>query len=351
MKPETSADLVGNPVSREKLRKWLSAFVLKKTPKDTEPAVLLWGNPGTTKTTSIHVLVREQKLEPIVFNMSVVRKMEIALDLFYADRRPAVAVILEEIDTLDAQQVRTLTEALQKLRPHNPVICTANGLSTAALRTLSDNCLTIRFWPLNEADLRQLALRICPDRKHISPTFLQTARGDARQFIQSLQCSSGGSGAEDAGKQLRLDIFETVRRLVTQGRKFPLAARVQAWSSCPQPRWCLDMVRHNFPHADPALWDYLCLLHELQETMWDDHEGNATCPTFYAYLTHNAPCADLEKIRCPPVSNKTSSKWDPDMTFMQFILSKQPTEKTTQKRKRHAATPVGVKAGVPRLSR
>jgi replication factor C large subunit len=201
-KPESTAEIVGNPSAIKTLRDWLQSWN-KGVPK--KRAAFLYGPPGIGKTVTVEALAHELHMELVEKNASDYRT-EDAINRFaglasqygslFGEKR---IVLLDELDGLmgnaDKGGVKAITNIVKTARC--PVVLIANNAYDPRFRTLRSYCVLIDFRkPSASAVLKNLQ-RIS-EREGIQPDenvlkFLaQRAEGDVRSAVNDFQALAQG---------------------------------------------------------------------------------------------------------------------------------------------------------------
>jgi len=195
---------------------------------DQVPSIILWGPPGSGKTTLARVIARATKAELVALS---------AVDSGIKDIRETVA---RARDLLDEQRKRTLlfideihrfNKAQQDaLLPHvEKGIVTLIGATTEnpsfeVNSALLSRCRVFALRPLEEADLRELMLRAAADAERglgadgVRPgeAFLDhVARhsgGDARRALNALEVASARAKAEKRTELTTSDAEEALQQ-------------------------------------------------------------------------------------------------------------------------------------------
>ncbi len=220
-RPSTLSDIVGNGRAVEELKKWAQSW-----PQDKK-AALLYGRPGTGKTSSAIALANDMGWEVIELNASDQRTQQVinriageasrAESLFGGQR----LIMLDEVDNLhgnaDRGGARAVTELVKRTR--QPIILIANDLRgvSSALRTY---CKPIQFYAIREESIRKVISKILrQENATVASGFieeiLKNAHGDVRSAINDLQANLGQSSPELAPRDRTQSIFEFLRNVFT----------------------------------------------------------------------------------------------------------------------------------------
>src|SRR4051794_18113451 len=195
---------------------------------DHVPSIILWGPPGSGKTTLARVIARATKAELVALS---------AVDSGIKDIRETVA---RARDLLDEQGVRTLlfideihrfNKAQQDaLLPHvergvvTLIGATTENPSFEVNSALLSRCRVFALRPLEEADLRELMVRAASDAERglggdgvtASEPFLDhVARhsgGDARRALNALEVATARAKAEKRAELTEKDAEEALQQ-------------------------------------------------------------------------------------------------------------------------------------------
>ncbi|MFL5433405.1 MAG: replication-associated recombination protein A [Myxococcales bacterium] len=195
---------------------------------DHVPSIILWGPPGSGKTTLARVIARATKAELVALS---------AVDSGIKDIRETVA---RARDLLDEQGVRTLlfideihrfNKAQQDaLLPHvergvvTLIGATTENPSFEVNSALLSRCRVFALRPLEEADLRDLMVRAASDAERglgadgvtASEPFLDhVARhsgGDARRALNALEVATARAKAEKRAELTEKDAEEALQQ-------------------------------------------------------------------------------------------------------------------------------------------
>lgn len=208
-KPESTAEIVGNPSAITTLRDWLQSWD-KGVPK--KRAAFLYGPPGVGKTITVEALARELKMELVEKNASDYRTEE-AINRFaglasqygslFGGKR---IVLLDELDGLmgnaDKGGVKAITNIVKTAR--FPIVLIANNAYDQRFKTLRSYCLLIEFKnpPASSVikNLQRIREREGFEADETALKFLaQRSGGDVRSAVNDLQALAQGK------KQLTYD--------------------------------------------------------------------------------------------------------------------------------------------------
>ena len=150
-RPNRIADVVDNEDAKKKYVAWLNSWIKGKPQKK---AALLYGPPGSGKTSIVHATSREFNWELIELNASDVRSREAlrervsgALDTGSVFGRQGKIILLDEVDGISTREdvggLQTILELIEKTIW--PIVLTANNPWEPRLRALRDACEHIEF--------------------------------------------------------------------------------------------------------------------------------------------------------------------------------------------------------------
>ena len=165
-RPRTLSEVRGNRKALEELRKWAL-----KWPSD-KSAALLYGRPGTGKTSAAIALANDMGWQLLELNASDKRTQGILKETAGEASKNASLldakklILLDEIDNLhgtsDRGGARAVTEIVKKTR--EPVILTANDLYGVS-STLRRYCTQIPFFAIREESAQKALLDIWHNEK------------------------------------------------------------------------------------------------------------------------------------------------------------------------------------------
>jgi len=239
-RPTRLAEMVGQKAALQRIRQWMEGW---RRGSPEKKALLLYGPPGSGKTTAAQAVAKEMGWDLIQLNASDQRTFEVLKrvageaavtgTLTGGERR---LVVLDEADNLHPQQDRGGHRAVKEILQTtvNPLILTANDPRAlpADLRKL---CLEVNFRRLTPSEIEEILRRICREEGiEAEPLALrriaEAARGDARAAINDLQTSCAGKkkcGIKDLAlylRELETNVFAVLGALphlssVEEGRR------------------------------------------------------------------------------------------------------------------------------------
>ena len=228
-RPSRLADLVGNGPAVRQIYEWGTGWTIGRKP------LLLYGKPGTGKTSSAYALASELSWDVIELNASDQRTKAVIErvagnasttgTLFGAARK---LILIDEADNLqgtaDRGGARAIIDLIRGSR--QPIILIANDLYGLP-SGLRDECEPVQFRAVQARSIIPRLKYICvSERIACSPGALaeiaESAAGDMRSAITMLYASAQGRTnleAEDicaAAKDERTTIFQLVSSLFTR---------------------------------------------------------------------------------------------------------------------------------------
>jgi len=214
-RPRRINDVVNQEEAKRKLLAWIKSW-----PNVKKKAALLWGPPGSGKTSLVEAIAKELKYELIEMNASDFRRAsDIERIAITAARRTSIfgarskIILLDEVDGLQGRADLGGLEAIVKLIEisRHPVIMTANDPWDPKLRPLRNIAEFIEFKKLRESDVVKVLKRICSAENLVCEEdalrfIAQRSEGDLRSAINDLEAIAEGVG------KVSLNIAKTILR-------------------------------------------------------------------------------------------------------------------------------------------
>lgn len=188
--PSTTDNIIGQPKAINKL---------KETVKENKN-VLLYGDPGTGKTSSVHALANEMGYEIIEINASDFRnkdKIESVVGNALKQRSlfgGSKIILVDEMDGLSGQKDRGGASEIAKLLTKSafPIIMTANNPWEKKFNTIRKKAEMVQFRSLNINTVVNVLKRICENEgieydERTLKTFARRTGPDLRGAINDLQ--------------------------------------------------------------------------------------------------------------------------------------------------------------------
>lgn len=202
-RPKKIADVVGNEEAKKEYIAWINSWVRGKP---TRKAALLYGPPGSGKTSIVHATASEYNWELIEINASDVRSRDaIRNRVFPAIQTRSVygysgkIILIDEVDGVYTKEEMSGLDAIIELinLTSYPIVLTANDPWDPKLRDLREMCKLIEFKKIGKRDIMRVLEEICSkegitcDREVLS-AIAENAKGDLRAAINDLQSIAMG---------------------------------------------------------------------------------------------------------------------------------------------------------------
>ncbi|AKG38024.1 MAG: replication factor C large subunit [Infirmifilum sp.] len=232
-RPKRIVDVVGNEEAKKEYIAWINSWV-RGSP--SRKAALLYGPPGSGKTSIVHATASEFNWELIEINASDVRSREAIFSRVYPALQTRSVyghtgkiILIDEVDGVWTKEDVGGLDALIELinTTTYPLVLTANDPWDPKLRDLRDLCKLIEFKKIGKRDIMRVLGDICSkegitcDRDVLS-AIAENAKGDLRAAINDLQSVAMGKDTitladlqvlgERAAQE---NMFEVVRIVLT----------------------------------------------------------------------------------------------------------------------------------------
>jgi replication factor C large subunit len=196
--PKRLKDVVGQSAQLKDLKDKIANYSNVKS--KSRKALLVWGPPGTGKTSSIHALADELGLELIEVNASDTRNTEgLEQKVLPAIRQQSLfskskIILIDEIDGLAGSEDRGGLSTVQKLIDESPfpMILTANDIWDNKFSSLRRSCTIIEYKAISFLDTINHLKEIC-EKEGIkidddAINFLaRSSKGDLRSALTDLE--------------------------------------------------------------------------------------------------------------------------------------------------------------------
>lgn len=225
-RPKNFSEVRGQPEAIEKIKKYLEEFNLGKITKTKKKALLLYGLPGTGKTTLAHATALENKSEIFELNASDLRnkaKLQEILDPAIKQKsltKQSKLILVDEVDGISSVDRGGLTELLLLIEasPY-PIIITANNVWNKKLSPLRQKSELIQLKEIGYGTIKDVMINILKkENKFIENETLTKiaikSKGDLRAAINDVQTLSriqGYPSVEIDERNKETDIFNALR--------------------------------------------------------------------------------------------------------------------------------------------
>ncbi|MDI9632750.1 MAG: replication factor C large subunit [Methanolinea sp.] len=253
-RPVHLRDVVGNTAALHQMLEWARDWNPRKKP------LILYGKPGTGKTSSAHALARDMGWDAIELNASDQRTRSVIERVAGSGGTTASftgkhrLIIIDEADNLhgtaDRGGARAILELLQVAR--QPVILIANDLYGVAPEIRS-RCEPVQFRAIQARAIAPRLRYICSAEKiSCSETAImkiaEAAGGDMRAAIHMLHASAAGKDRLDeeivfSAKDTRATVFDVVGALY--GRTDPETLLRLAYDADESPETLIQWIEAN----------------------------------------------------------------------------------------------------------
>lgn len=214
-RPIKREDVIGYEKECQKMSDWLTAY--KNQDPNIPRALLLYGPPGTSKTTCANVILREFGYKILNFNASDIRTKLLVEDniinVIESSQSSNYGIIMDEVDGMSngkdggmSQLTKIITNSdkdptkpRKKIKKDNwnpPIICISNNINDNKLfDDLKKICLIIEFGVVSSLSMEKLINKIClleniRIEKLAIDALINYSQGDYRRCINLLQTYS-----------------------------------------------------------------------------------------------------------------------------------------------------------------
>jgi len=193
--PKKQEDIVYNKEAVKNLKK----FVLEKKP------TIIYGQPGTGKTSSVYTLANDLNYEILEINASDQRNKEKIIEIIGNSSKQLSLfnkekiILIDEVDGISGNEdrggIQALTQVLKETK--HSIILTANDPYSKKLVELRKKCCLIEFKPIPIEDIYESLKKILEKEnilydENILRKLARKSNGDLRASINDIQTLSQG---------------------------------------------------------------------------------------------------------------------------------------------------------------
>lgn len=235
-RPKSLSEVLGQELAKKEIVSFLETWKQGK-------ALLLYGSPGSGKTSFVEALAKERNIDLIELNASDVRtEEEINRILGQAIKQKSLfkkgkVILLDEIDGLAS--IDRSAAAVNKIIKESkfPIILTANDAYAKKLQSIRPHCRLVQFKKVNSLTMEKRIKEICYLEKiPLVPVKIKilakSANGDFRAALTDLESLSEDIDTEIGFREREKNIFD-VLRIIFKGRDIENAK--QAIRECDKP--------------------------------------------------------------------------------------------------------------------
>ena len=307
-KPKKICDIIGNKKKINYIIDWLKNWKSQKM-----KSLLIYGNPGMGKTSSIDVIVKSMGYDIIDTNASDKRSansieylipMVKSKPMFGKGQR---ILIMDEVDGMssgDRGGVVKLKELIEESRI--PIICIANDLSGRKLTPIKSLSKKIEFLPVEPSILVDRIHRLISqtsDIKNISKKrvekIVMSSRGDIRNILNTIQIRLRKS---DKDEMQDIDTADAVKYLVNDKNLSMDQKRNLFFMDC-------GLIPYYIHHMYPS---YIKDMKDLEEVS----DNLSLCDNFNNYIQYQQKWEFINYIE--KFTTDACSRGDQYRGFIQF---------------------------------
>ncbi len=271
-RPKRIAEVINQEEAKRTLVSWIKSW-----PNVSKKAALLWGPPGSGKTSLVEAIANEFGYELVEMNASDFRRAAdieriamVAAGRSSLFGRKGKIILLDEVDGMQGRADLGGIEAIVKLveMTKHPIVMTANDPWDPKLRPLRDVAILIEFKRLSELDVVKVLRRICTEENIVCEEdalrfIAQRSEGDLRSAINDLEALAEGAGKATLSvakvllrpRDREHNPFETLRAIFSS--KYAWQAKLAASQSQLDYEQLIEWLNENIPNyiTDPEeLW-------------------------------------------------------------------------------------------------
>ncbi len=212
--PKKLEDIIGNSEKLEQVKQWMLQWISGKPRK----ALLIWGPPGTGKTSVAYALREQYDLEIVEMNASELRNKQrvervlgasaLAGSLFGRQK----LILIDDADVLAGRRDSGGASAIKAFLADSPcpAIVTATDVWDKSFAPIRSECELIEFKRINKLSVRKRLEQVAREEKipvsqEKIDAISESAEGDMRAALNDLQALGPTSRTHEK------DIFQLVR--------------------------------------------------------------------------------------------------------------------------------------------
>jgi DNA polymerase III delta prime subunit len=217
-KPKKISDIIGNYSQINNIIKWLSSWN-----SQSEKALLIYGQSGIGKNSSIDVIVNELKYNKIEINASDKRDVNVFEYLssvikssndFFNNNNKRI-LIIDEIDCMTTSDKGGILKLKELIKNTNiPIICIANDLNKQKLTPIKSVCKKIEFFACDAQILTDKIYKLISyentynlSKKNIENIVI-SSKGDIRNILNTIHMKLTKSNKDEI---LDINILDAVK--------------------------------------------------------------------------------------------------------------------------------------------